>query len=198
MKSGQAEIAETSKGIQKRGLMSRKIAIFEFILRIIAFFNTISSAILMATTNETLPFFTQFIRFHADYNDLPALTFFVVANAVVSGYLILTLPLAFVHIVKKKTENSRILLIILDVAMVGLLASGAASAAAIVYLAHKGNNNTNWFPVCQQFNSFCKSCTVAALVGGGTLVSVSLSCCITHLKLTFQEIDPSLLNPVLN
>ena len=39
----------------------------------------------------------------------------MVANAVVSGYLALTLPLAFVHIVKKKTENSRILLIILDV-----------------------------------------------------------------------------------
>ncbi|CAH8361156.1 unnamed protein product [Eruca vesicaria subsp. sativa] len=156
MKSGQAEIVETSKGIQKRGLMSRRVAIFEFLLRIIAFFNTISSAILMATTNETLPFFTQFIRFHADYNDLPALTFFVVANAIVSGYLILSLPLAFVHIIKNKTENSRILLIVLDVAMVGLLASGASAAAAIVYLAHNGNNNTNWFAVCQQFNSFCE------------------------------------------
>lgn len=74
MKSGQVEIVETSKGIQKRGLTSRRIAILEFILRIVAFFNTISSAILMGTTNETLPFFTQFIRFRAEYNDLPALT----------------------------------------------------------------------------------------------------------------------------
>lgn len=90
MKSGQAEIAETSKGIQKRGLMSRKIAIFEFILRIIAFFNTISSAILMATTNETLPFFTQFIRFHADYNDLPALTYVIL--------ILFTLLLPLFHI----------------------------------------------------------------------------------------------------
>lgn len=152
MKSGQAEIVETSKGIQKSGLMSRRIAILEFILRIVAFFNTIGSAILMGTTHETLPFFTQFIRFQAEYNDLPALTyvilfiysiflpvffvsgitwiniieeflpfifwsirFFVVANAVVSGYLILSLTLAFVHIVKSKTQNSRILLIVLDV-----------------------------------------------------------------------------------
>ncbi|KAG2333884.1 hypothetical protein Bca52824_005064 [Brassica carinata] len=148
MKSGQAEIAETSKGIQKRGLMSRRIAILD-------------SAILMATTNETLPFFTQFIRFHADYNDLPALTFFVVANAVVSGYLILTLPLAFVHIVKKRQRT----------AMVGLLASGAASAAAIVYLAHKGNNNTNWFPVCQQFNSFCERISGSLI---GSFIAVAL------------------------
>ncbi|XP_056861622.1 casparian strip membrane protein 5 isoform X2 [Raphanus sativus] len=138
MKSGQAEIDESSKGTQKRGLMSRRIAIFEFLLRIIAFFNTISSAILMATTNETLPFFTQFIRFHADYNDLPALTFFVVANAVAMG---------------------------------GLLASGASSAAAIVYLAHNGNNNTNWFPVCQQFNSFCER-TSGSLIG--SFIAVAL------------------------
>lgn len=75
MKSGQAEIVETSKAIQKSGLMSRRNAILEFILRIVAFFNTITSAILMATTNETLPFFAQFIRFHAEYSDLPALTY---------------------------------------------------------------------------------------------------------------------------
>ncbi|CAE6102619.1 unnamed protein product [Arabidopsis arenosa] len=156
MKTGQAEIVETSKGIQKSGLMSRRIAILEFILRIVAFFNTIGSAILMGTTHETLPFFTQFIRFQAEYNDLPALTFFVVANAVVSGYLILSLTLAFVHIVKRKTQNTRILLIVLDVAMLGLLAAGASSAAAIVYLAHNGNNKTNWFAICQQFNSFCE------------------------------------------
>ncbi|KAJ0260986.1 Casparian strip membrane protein 5 [Hirschfeldia incana] len=171
MKSGQDEIVETSKGIQKRGLMSRRIAILEFILRIIAFFNTISSAILMATTNETLPFFTQFIRFHAEYKDLPALTFFVVANAVVSGYLILSLPFAFVHIVKNKIENSRIILIVLDVAMVGLLASGASSAAAIVYLAHNGNNNTNWFAVCQQFNSFCERISGSLI---GSFIAVAL------------------------
>ncbi|CAI0388433.1 unnamed protein product [Linum tenue] len=29
---------------------------------------------MMATTNETLPFFTQFIRFRAEYNDLPTFT----------------------------------------------------------------------------------------------------------------------------
>ncbi|KAL1205917.1 Casparian strip membrane protein 5 [Cardamine amara subsp. amara] len=156
MKSGQAEIMETSKGIQKSGLMSRRIAILEFILRIVAFFNTIGSAILMGTTHETLPFFTQFIRFQAEYNDLPALSFFVVANAVVSGYLILSLTLAFVHIVKSKTQSTRVLLIVLDVVMLGLLTAGASSAAAIVYLAHNGNNKTNWFAICQQFNSFCE------------------------------------------
>ncbi|KAF2577885.1 hypothetical protein F2Q68_00006253 [Brassica cretica] len=40
--------------------------------------------------------------------------------------------------------------------MLGLLTAGASSAAAIVYLAHRGNNNTNWFSICQQFNSLCE------------------------------------------
>ncbi|XP_010550038.1 PREDICTED: casparian strip membrane protein 5-like [Tarenaya hassleriana] len=156
MKSVQTEIVEGSKGAHQSSAMNKRIAIFDFILRIIAFLNTIGSAIIMGTTNETLPFFTQFIRFRAEYNDLPTLTFFVVANAVVSGYLIVSLGFSFFHIVKSKAQNSRILLIFLDAGMLGLLTSGASAAAAIVYLAHKGNNRTNWFAICQQFNSFCE------------------------------------------
>lgn len=37
-----------------------------------------------------------------------------------------------------------------------LLTAGASAAAAIVYLAHKGNSRTNWLSICQQFNSFCE------------------------------------------
>jgi uncharacterized protein (TIGR01569 family) len=40
--------------------------------------------------------------------------------------------------------------------MLALLTSGASAAAAIVYLAHKGNVRANWFAICQQFNSFCE------------------------------------------
>jgi uncharacterized protein (TIGR01569 family) len=33
--------------------------------------------------------------------------------------------------------------------------SGAAAATAILYVARKGNSRTNWFAICQRFNSFC-------------------------------------------
>ena len=39
---------------------------------------------------------------------------------------------------------------------VALTTAGAGSAAAIVYLAHKGNTNTNWLAICQQFGGFCE------------------------------------------
>jgi ABC-type glycerol-3-phosphate transport system permease component len=35
-----------------------------------------------------------------------------------------------------------------------LLTAGASTAAAILYLAHKGNVHANWFTICQQFDSF--------------------------------------------
>ena len=40
--------------------------------------------------------------------------------------------------------------------MLTLLTAGASAAAAIVYLAHKGNVRANWFAICQQFDAFCE------------------------------------------
>ena len=40
--------------------------------------------------------------------------------------------------------------------MLTLLTAGASAAAAIVYLAHKGNARANWFAICQQFDAFCE------------------------------------------
>lgn len=47
------------------------IAIIDLILRIMAIFGTLASAVAMGTTDETLPFITQFIRFKAQYDDIP-------------------------------------------------------------------------------------------------------------------------------
>ncbi|CAI0388432.1 unnamed protein product [Linum tenue] len=102
---------------QKAGV-KRGIAILDFILRLVGFIGTLSSAIMMATTNETLPFFTQFIRFRAEYNDLPTFTFFVVANAAVSAYFLLSLPLSIFNILRSSAKNSRIILIIFDTVII--------------------------------------------------------------------------------
>ncbi|KAM7280759.1 hypothetical protein ACFE04_007893 [Oxalis oulophora] len=157
MKSGPIELNEikssTPKGVAG---LNRGVSILDFILRVIALIGTLASAIAMATTNETLPFFTQFVRFRAQFDDLPTSTLFVVANGIVSGYLILSLPLSIVNIVRSRAQNSRVLLLVLDTVMLAFLTAAASAATAIVYLAHKGNTRTNWFAICQQFNSFCE------------------------------------------
>ncbi|EYU36053.1 hypothetical protein ABFS82_14G231600 [Erythranthe guttata] len=140
----------------KRGGMKRGVAIFDFILRICALAAALAATATMGTTDQTLPFFTQFFQFQASYDDLPTFTFFVIANAIASGYLVLSLPFSIVAIVRPHVTGVKLLLLILDTVLVAFTTAAAASAAAIVYLAHNGNSNTNWFAICQQFNDFCQ------------------------------------------
>ncbi|KAI3503310.1 hypothetical protein L1887_31751 [Cichorium endivia] len=149
MKAGPLQLGVAPPG-------NRGIAILDFFLRLIAIVGTLASAIAMATTNQTLPFFSQFVRFRAKFNDLPSFTFFVVASSIVSAYLILSLAFSILHIVKANLVNTRVLLLFLDTAAMGLLMAGSSAATAIVQLAHNGNNKVNWFAICQQYNSFCK------------------------------------------
>ncbi|KAL8248749.1 hypothetical protein R6Q59_005617 [Mikania micrantha] len=154
---------------------NRGIAILDFFLRLIAIVGTLASAIAMATTNQTLPFFSQFVRFRAKFNDLPSFTFFVVASSIVSAYLILSLAFSILHIAKANLVNTRVLLLVLDTAAMGLLMAGSAAATAIVQLAHKGNNKVNWFAICQQYNDFCKRVS-GSLIGSyaGVVVLILL------------------------
>jgi hypothetical protein len=73
MMKGSSEHGETSKAPLNRGV-SNGISVLDLILRFIAIIGTLGSAIAMGTTNKTLPFFTRFIRFKAQYSDLPSLT----------------------------------------------------------------------------------------------------------------------------
>ncbi|GAB2272157.1 hypothetical protein Dimus_006977 [Dionaea muscipula] len=136
--------------------LKRGFAVIDFIVRLCAVAASLAATIAMGTTNQTLPFFTQFFQFQASYSNFPAFTFFVIANAVTSGYLILSLLFSIVAVVRPQANAPRLLLITFDTVAVTLTTAGAGSAAAIVYLAHKGNANANWLPICQQFDSFCR------------------------------------------
>lgn len=65
----------TSLGGRSTAAASRGLAVLDLVLRFVAVIATVGSAIAMGTTNQTLPFFTQFLRFKAQYDDLPTLTY---------------------------------------------------------------------------------------------------------------------------
>lgn len=52
-----------------------------------------------------------------------------------------------------------------------LTTAAGAAAAAIVYLAHNGNPNTNWLAICQQFGDFCQKVSGAVV---GSFIAVVL------------------------
>lgn len=74
MKEEVVVIGETSKAAMQGGAINKGYSIMDLIFRVVAIIGTLGSAISMGTTNETLPFFTQFIRFKAQYDDLPTFT----------------------------------------------------------------------------------------------------------------------------
>ncbi|KAI3791528.1 hypothetical protein L2E82_05323 [Cichorium intybus] len=141
----------------------RCLGILDIILRICAIVASLAAATAMGTTDQQLPFFTQFFQFKAEYNDLPSFTFFVIANATAAAYLVLSLPFSIVCIVRPHIIGARLMLLIFDTIAVSLITAAASAAASIVYLAHNGNSNANWVAICQQFDDFCQRVTGAVV-----------------------------------
>lgn len=53
----------------------------------------------------------------------------------------------------------------------GLSTGAGAAAADVVSLAHSGNSNANWLPICQQFGDFCQNSSGAVI---GALIAAFL------------------------
>lgn len=182
-----APVIVAAKAVQRpRKGWKKGAAIFDLTLRLSAIAAGFAATSLMATTDQILPFFTQFFQFHAQYTDLPTFLVFMIANAITSGYLVLSLPFSIICIVRPRAAGPRLLLIILDAVMMGLTTSAASATAAIVYLAHNGNSISNWNPFCQQFNNFCQqvsSAVVASFLAAALLLSLVVLSAIALRKM---------------
>lgn len=67
--TARSNVEQDKVGARKKG-----VAVFDLVLRIAALISALAATITMGTTDQTLPFFTQFFQFQASYDDLPAFT----------------------------------------------------------------------------------------------------------------------------
>ncbi|KAK7261197.1 hypothetical protein RIF29_27502 [Crotalaria pallida] len=171
--------------LTKGGGWKKGVAIIDFILRLGAIGATLGAAALMGNNEQVLPFFTQFLQFHAQWNDFPMFEFFVIANAAAGGYLILSLPLSIVCIVRPFAIGPRLLLMIIDTVMMALVVAAASSAATVVYLAHNGSQDANWIAVCQQFTGFCQVSSEAVVIS--FVAAISFACLILVSSLALKR-----------
>ncbi|KAK7345306.1 hypothetical protein VNO77_15907 [Canavalia gladiata] len=164
------DVPETSKNVKGRAISNPRpsgwkkgIAIMDFILRLGAIASALGAAATMATSDETLPFFTQFFQFEASYDSFSTFQFFVITMAFVGGYLVLSLPFSVIMIMRPCAAGPKLFLIILDTVFLTLATSSGAAATAIVYLAHNGNQDSNWLAICNQFGDFCQQISEAVV-----------------------------------
>ncbi|KAK4763108.1 hypothetical protein SAY86_008876 [Trapa natans] len=178
MKSGPAEGGQLTQDDPRDHKANWGISISDLVMRAFAALGTLTSTVVMGTTDQTLQIVSQFFLFRrARYNDLPTFTFFLTTNAIVCGYLTLSLGLSISQVIRSTVKITRIILVILDTVMLALLMAGASAATAIVYLAHKGNAKANWLPICQQYNSFCER--ISGSLVGSYFATIALVILIT-------------------
>ncbi|KAF0925302.1 hypothetical protein E2562_016001 [Oryza meyeriana var. granulata] len=143
--------------------LRRCMGLIDFVLRVAAFGPTLAAAISIGTSDERLSVFTNFFQFRARFDDFPAFTFFMVANAIAAGYMVLSLPFSAATIMSSKATGVKLLLLVCDTIMAMLLTAAAAAATAMVYVAHEGNLRANWVPICLQFHGFCQRTSGAVI-----------------------------------
>ncbi|XP_039044424.1 casparian strip membrane protein 1-like [Hibiscus syriacus] len=143
-------------GKEKKSGLKKVMGIMDFILRLAAIIAALVAAATMGTSNETAPFFSRLFHVQVSYGDLPTFRFFVIAMSILAAYLVLSLLFSVVTIIRPNIVFLRIILFIFDIVVLSLGTASAAAAAAIVYLAHSGNADTNWLSICQQFGDYCR------------------------------------------
>ncbi|GKV31858.1 hypothetical protein SLEP1_g40520 [Rubroshorea leprosula] len=170
-------------GKLKNGKLKKWVCVVNFILRLVGIICALSAAAIMGTSDETLPFFTRFFQFQASQDDLPTFQFFVIAMAASCGYLVLSLPLSIVTIVRPLLVILRLLLLIMDTVALTFTTAAAAAAAAIIYLAHTGNPNTKWQVICHQFGDYCQKVSGAVVASFVIVVAYMLLILLSALAL---------------
>ncbi|KAG6401597.1 hypothetical protein SASPL_138459 [Salvia splendens] len=155
------------------GGYKRGAAVFDLILRVCAVAAAMAATIAMATTEQTLLFFTQFFQFQASYDDLPTFTSILRYSDGNGDGLPHSLR-AFLHRVhcsprcyrgSPPTHHLRH-----TGSYSGYISRGCVGP--IVYLAHNGNSDANWLAICQQFNDFCQRASGAVVASFSTVVLI--------------------------
>ncbi|KAL3624892.1 hypothetical protein CASFOL_031560 [Castilleja foliolosa] len=134
--------------------LSKRIPMF--VLRLLALGASVSATLIMLTSHDTAQVFN--IKFEAKYSNSPTFKYFVLINAIASGY-------TFILMFFPSKSSYGHLILVLDLIMGLLLDSSVSACIAIGQLGKKGNNHAGWLPICGQVPKFCDHIT-GALVSG--------------------------------
>ena len=138
-------------------------------LRLLLLVAAVAVLVLMLTGDQTvhfgIPFSSFSLTLSAKYNYSPAFVYLLVALAVAAVYSLLTAVVAALS-VRKPSPPAKLLflLTLLDVIMLGVVASATGAGASVGYVGLKGNSHTGWMKICNIYGDFCRHVGVATIV----------------------------------
>ncbi|XVF25807.1 hypothetical protein REPUB_Repub13aG0245300 [Reevesia pubescens] len=136
--------------------MAKTKRIITILLRLLALGSTLSATVVMVTSHDSADVLN--LKFSAKYNNTPTFKYYVIAEAIATGYSFIVLFLSLKSLVWR-------LIVILDVVIAMLLISSISAALAVAQVGKKGNSHAGWLPICGQVPKFCDHVTGALIAG---------------------------------
>lgn len=154
-------------------------------LRFLLFAASVTAVVVMVTAKQTeivpVPGLPISVPLEAKFSDSPAFLYFISALSVAGLYGILT-TLAAISTVLKPAYAARFLLhfALLDVLMLGIVASATGAAGGVAYVGLKGNSHVRWGKVCNVYDKFCQHV--------GSSIAVALFASVLLVLLTMLSV----------
>ncbi|XP_057957417.1 CASP-like protein 1 [Malania oleifera] len=138
-------------------------------LRILIFATTLTAVVVMATSKQTklvpVPVPPFLAPVAGKFQNSPAFIYYIAALSVAGLYSIIS-TLASLSTISKPAFSKKIFLYLalLDVLMLGLVASATGTAGGVGYIGYKGNSHANWLKVCNIYDKYCRYVAVSIFI----------------------------------
>ncbi|KAJ1266334.1 hypothetical protein BS78_08G142900 [Paspalum vaginatum] len=166
---------------QPRQLRARLVAAQPVVLRTAAALAAAVAAAVMALNSQSYTAVVAIVgtrplwqTFTARFSDTPAFVYFVIANAIAGAYNMVVLAVG--RLIRRRRTASLVVQM-LDMVIMALLATGAATAASMAELGKNGNLHARWNPICDRFGSFCSRggiALVSSFIGVALMLALNL------------------------
>ncbi|XP_006664182.1 CASP-like protein 1B2 [Oryza brachyantha] len=160
--------------------LKEKFITLQPVLRASVFLATAVAAVIMGLNKQSYTTVVAIVgtkpvtqTFTAQFKDTPAFVFFVIANAIVSGYNLVVMVMR--RLMQRRAQS--LIVHLLDMVILTLLATGSATAASMAQLGKNGNLHARWNPICDKFGSFCNRggiALVSSFIGVALMLALNL------------------------
>ncbi|KZV43792.1 CASP-like protein 1 [Dorcoceras hygrometricum] len=141
--------------------VTKYFALVEVVLRFLLFASALVAVLVLVTSKQTkrlqFPPFPLVITMTAKFNQSPAFIYLVAALSVTGFYAVISTLLSFYSLLKPGYFTKALShFVVLDVLLLGILASATGAAGGVAYIGLKGDSQVGWMKVFNIYGKFCR------------------------------------------